>query len=237
MLIQGWHLSSGPSETIWSDGWSMLEYHVKPASAIPNSCRNSCHAACCAATCLCESRCTMPQVVDGKAQAGQKNWRALCSEFVFCGSLYATQRHPETPICTHTHIFSYTFFDLSSMPISTLPQQEQMFVQVPGLCCWLPVPSVGRQAIITVTWQMLGKQAVENWTHASYASGGCWTLNTQVFPTRLAHCMSLAYRNRVQLAASFVHMCQQPELRLTCFNAKMHKGCGSRRDCFQTCVA
>lgn len=40
--------------------------------------------------------------------------------------MYATQRHPETPICTHTHIFSYTFFDLSSMPISTLPQQADV---------------------------------------------------------------------------------------------------------------
>ena len=130
--------------------WSTMSNQQAPSQTASNSCHAAC-CACCAATSLCESRCTMPQVVDGQAQAGQKNWRALCSEFVFCGGLNATQRHPETPICTQTHIFSYTFFDLSSMPISTLPQQEQMFVQVPGLCCWLPVPSVGRQAIITVT--------------------------------------------------------------------------------------
>ena len=136
-------------------------------------------------------------------------WRCLLRESV---------RNTETPRDTHmhTHTFFHTHFLIWVLCRLAPCPNKQMFVQVPGLCCWLPVPSVGRQAIITVTWQMLGKRAVENWTHASYESGGCWTLNTQVFPARLAHCISLAYRNRVQLAASFVHMCQQLELRLTC---------------------
>jgi hypothetical protein len=228
MLIQGWHLSSGPSETIWSDGWSTMSNQQAPSQTAAETAAMR-HAArrqvCVNPAARCRKWLMAKHKLDrkiGEPCAVNLSFAGVCTQ---CTQHGDTQRHPyaHTRTFFHTHFLIWVLCRLAPCP------NKQMFVQVPGLCCWLPVPSVGRQAIITVTWQMLGKQAVENWTHASYASGGCWTLNTQVFPARLAHCISLAYRNRVQLAASFVHMCQQLELRF--------KGCGSQRDCFQTCIA
>ena len=119
-------MSSGPSPfEVAGDGWSTMSNQQAPSQTAAETAamRHAAHAArlqlCVNPAARCRKWLMAKHKLDrkiGEPCAVKVSFAGVCTQH------RDTQRHPYA----HTHIFSYTFFDLSSMPISTLPQQADV---------------------------------------------------------------------------------------------------------------